>query len=258
MDDRVPLSLTRFRRPEIGDCELPPIDFGKQYGPLPLGAWVVVVAGGLGIAAWSRMRNAAPPEIVEDVSTDPGVGQGPGWIAVPPPGDAPTTGDAAPQTNEEWGRLAITYLIAQGYDPALADSAIRKYLESTQLAVNEYALLQVALRHLGPPPTPLATPPPPPIIPKPTPVPKPTPSPTPTPAPKPSPQPRPALRYVVVQPWPAQLSTLWGIAVKYYGNGNRWPDLYNVNKIGYTRPDGSHGWISNPNLIFPGRTVYVP
>ena len=234
------------------------LDLGKQLGPLPLGAWVAVVGGGLGIA-WYTRRNpaAANPVITDDVSGADGVGQGGSWMAVPPPtGAAPTA--PPPSTNEEWARLAINWLIAQGYDPAMSDSAIRKYLEVQQLSSQEYALLQAELRHRGSPPIRLQPPPPPPVIPPPL-VKPPEYKPPPVVQPPPvEPPTTPKLRFHVITPWPTQTSTLWGIAVRYYGNGNRWPELYNVNREGYRRPDGSVGWIKNPNLIYAGRTVWVP
>lgn len=236
------------------------IDLKEQIGPLPLGAWIVVVAGGLGVAYYTRNAGVGEPQIVEDVSNPPGVGEGPGWIAVPPP-STPPPGPANPTTNEEWGRLAINWLIAQGYPAGTADSAIRKYLETQALTSQEYALLQTALRQFGSPPVPLPSPPPPPVIPPPVvtppPVVKPPPVVTPPP-PAPKPPSRPALRYFVITPWPTPGSTLWGIARHFYGNGNRWPELFNANREGFTRPDGSKGWIRNPDLIYPGRTVWVP
>lgn len=244
------------------------VDFGKQVGPLPLGAWVVVVGGGLGIAWYSRRagtQNTAPVP-VNDTSGVPGVGTGPGWVAVPPPSSAPD-GAPPPATNEEWGRQAINYLIAQGYDATAADLAIRKYLESAKLSIQEYALVRIALQKLGAPPVPLPAPvdtggdstvPPPPVS---TPPPVVTPPPPPPPPPvsqPPPPAPRPQLRIHVVTPWPTQGSTLWGIAQMYYGNGARWPEIYNANRAGTTRPDGSPGFISDPNYLRPGDLVWVP
>lgn len=234
-------------------------DLGKQIGPLPLGAWIVVVAGGLGIALYTR-KAPTTPTVVTDTSTDPGVGTGPGWIAVPPPTTAPTSADTAPTSNEEWSRQAINYLIAQGYDPATSDSAIRKYIENRTPTVQEFALIRVALRHFGSPPIPLPAPTEPapsiPTLPAPggTPV---TPVPPPVTTPPPPTQ-IPQLRYIVVTPWPSPHGSLYGIAKSVYGNGNRWPELFHVNQVGFRRPDGSMGWIVNPKLIYPGRTVYVP
>lgn len=42
--------------------------------------------------------------------------------------------------------------------------------------------------------------------------------------------------------------TLWGIAKKYYGNGAKYPTIYNVNK----------GKIKNPNLIYVGQVFTIP
>lgn len=42
--------------------------------------------------------------------------------------------------------------------------------------------------------------------------------------------------------------TLWGIAKKYYGNGAKYPTIYNANK----------GKIKNPNLIYVGQVFTIP
>lgn len=54
---------------------------------------------------------------------------------------------------------------------------------------------------------------------------------------------------ITVSAWPAQTSTLWGIAEKAYGNGALWPQIYTANKstIG-----------SNPNLLKPGQSLVIP
>lgn len=231
------------------------LNFGQQVGPLPLGAWAAVVAGGLGIA-WYSVRNqkaSAAPQLVTDTSGDPGVGTGPSWTAVPPPSTSPDSTQVTIDTNEAWSVAAINYLIAQGYDPNVADSAIRKYMQSDSLSIQEYALVRFALAKLGSPPTPLPDPPAPPtsvgtpVIPV-------------TPPPVTPPQPVISMtgRYVWVQRWPAKQSTLWGIAAVYYGNGNQWPTIYNVNKKGFVRPDNTVGEIANPNVLYPGEKLWVP
>lgn len=230
------------------------VDFGKQVGPLPLGAWIVVVGGGLGIAWYSRRMGSQPAAtVVEDTSGDPGVGMGPGWLAIAPPTDAPP-GAPTPVTNEEWGKAAINYLIAQGYDANVADSAIRKYLEAAELNLQEYALVRFALIKLGSPPVPLPPPPPPPVAPPPVVQPPPAPDPDPPPPPPPTPQ----IRIILVTPWPTGRSTLWGIAREFYGNGNLWPRLFEANRINTIRPDGSPGFISNPDYLRVGDRIYVP
>ena len=61
--------------------------------------------------------------------------------------------------------------------------------------------------------------------------------------------PPPSIRTVTVTPWPTQTSTLWGIAQKFYGNGQQWQKIYAANKqkIG-----------PNPNLLHPGQVLVVP
>ncbi|SHE62363.1 LysM peptidoglycan-binding domain-containing protein [Clostridium fallax] len=42
--------------------------------------------------------------------------------------------------------------------------------------------------------------------------------------------------------------TLWHLAKKYLGNGNRWPEIYNINK----------DKIKNPNIIYNGQVLKIP
>src|SRR5690606_13528895 len=145
------------------------LDLGKQVGPLPLGAWIAVVAGGLGIALWSRTQDSGSdePVITEDTSGVPGVGQGGSgmWTDL----DVPTTGqDTSPTyaSNEAWGVAAINWLIAQGYSPRLANSAVTKALaggvdiEGNKMSVQEWSLWTLVLLNLGSPPYPVNVAPP--------------------------------------------------------------------------------------------------
>ena len=230
-------------------------DLAKQYGPLPLGAWIILVGGALGIAWYTNKKNKAaqPVGIVEDTSGAGGVGTGgvSQWVQNNPP---PEEVAPVPTNNVEWARKAINWLIAQGYDASMADTAIRKYLESTPLSLSENALVKSALMKLGSPPEPLPTPPDLPTPPAPAPAPS-SPPPAPPPAPAPAPQ---SQRWVTVTPWPTRFSTLWGIATWAYGSGAQWPRLFNANQVGTRRPDGSSGMIKNPNLIYAGWRIYVP
>lgn len=134
------------------------IDLGKQYGPLPLGAWLAVVAGGLGIA-WYTRRSGATPIPMEDTSGVPGVGVGAPAPWTPITGTPPVTEPTPqePQTNDQWAVIAIRWLVAQGYPPNVADSAVRKYISGVALSVQEYTLIGLALvaPSVGPPPQPL-------------------------------------------------------------------------------------------------------
>jgi hypothetical protein len=137
------------------------LDLGKQVGPLPLGAWAVVVGTGVGIAWWQRRGGSATtttdPEIVEDTGTTPGVGTGVngGWVDVNPPTSSPTV--AAPTTNEEWATVATNYLIAHNYPPASAQAAVSSYIggEWTKISVTQFAMLNVVLAAIGSPPYPV-------------------------------------------------------------------------------------------------------
>ena len=132
------------------------LDLGKQYGPLPLGAWIAVVGVGLGIAFYTRNSGGAPVE-VEDGSSPPGVGDGSvgGWIPTSPPAGSGDVGNVDLTTNESWAVACINYLIAQGYNPTAADQAIRKYIAGEKLGVQETALVGMALLKYGSPPQPL-------------------------------------------------------------------------------------------------------
>jgi nucleoid-associated protein YgaU len=43
--------------------------------------------------------------------------------------------------------------------------------------------------------------------------------------------------------------TLWSVAQKFYGDGNRWKQIYEVNKSTFS---------SGPNLIQPGIILWIP
>lgn len=141
------------------------MDLGKQIGPLPLGAWIIVVGGGLGIA-WYSKTHASAPEPQIDTSGQPGVGDGSvgGWVPT-----SPQTGtdqnNTAPTTNEEWAYKAKQYLIAKGYDAAVASSAIDKYVNGLTPSIQEYTLVGIALAAIGPLPQTLPTGPTPPDTP---------------------------------------------------------------------------------------------
>lgn len=245
------------------------MDLGKMVGPLPLGAWVAVVGGGLGFMIYSRKQANVVPSDATGTGLSPtdttsgtygtvGDGSVGGWVST-----TPTTGDAtdvAPGTyasDEAWGVAAATWLIAQGYNPAVADSAIRKYLDQqTGYSSQEYALVTLALGHLGPPPTPLPAP----VFGNPS-VPvnsggggtttsggkssggtgKTT-----APPPKKIPVPKGGTTKPKAKTYTVKKGdTLSGIGAKFH---IPWQHIYNANK----------SKISNPNLIHPGLVLTIP
>lgn len=258
------------------------VDLGKEIGPLPLGAWIAVVAGGLGIAAYSR--NSAvdnSPTVVDDVSTDPGVGTGEvgGWTPTQP---GNTYAEPEITDNESWGKAAINWLIAQGYNPGWAYSAITKALAGgrgdNKLSVREYALWNAALRKMGAPPYPIEIPPPSnvPVVNPPKPVVKHhfkegtkrdgrcsvcgygrynltrhyfNPAAPATPG---------TFRYAIVTPLPAPGSTLKSLAQIYYKDASKWGRIYEANRAGKRRADGSPGLITNANRLRPGWRLIIP
>lgn len=237
------------------------VDLSKQVGPLPMGAWIAVVGGGLGIAWYvSKQQKSAPADTSADTPLDPGTANGSvgGWTQTQP---TDTTTPVAIETNEAWAVRSINWLIAQNYDATTSDSAIRKYIAGGYPApsIKEWALISLALGKFGSPPNPL--PPsensPPVIPPPPTSVQPPISQPPPVQNPPPAPSPV-TVRWDVVTPWPTKTSTLSGMAAKWYGNQSKWPTIYNANKTGTRRPDGSMGMISNPDRLHTGWRIYIP
>jgi hypothetical protein len=227
-------------------------DFGKMIGPLPLGAWLAAVGGGVGLY-WFRGRSAAPGasadgSTVEDTSGVPGVGDGStsAWVQTQPPANPDAPVSTKPTTNDEWGQQAINWLISMGYDATVSDSAIRKYLQGGTLTATEFVLVRQALMHLGA--TPQLLPPPEQAAPVGVPV---TPAPTPKPVPKPAPKPVPAhYTYYKVK----RGDNLTKIAKAYH---TTWQTIYNNNRAGKRRRDGKMGMILHPNLILPGWVLLI-
>lgn len=233
------------------------IDFGKQVGPLPLGAWFVVVAGGLGIAFYTRKSGTnEEPEIVEDTSGDAGVGEGGipgGFIPVTPPTSGGT--DISYESNEAWGQAAITYLIAQGYNAALASSAITKALaggvdiDGNKMSIQEWSLWSLALAKLGSPPYPVNVAPP-------TSVPGPVDT-GPPPSngggttPKPPSNTVPA-HWVEVAKRGDSISS---IAAKH---GKGWKETWDFNLKYRSAATRAIFKARGPNLIYAGTTIWVP
>lgn len=226
------------------------LDLGKQIGPLPLGAWVAVVGTGLGIAYYSRNQGATDttPTIVDDTGTQDGVGTGVdgNWINVTPPTSTPAA--TPPQDNDEWGRQAIDYLVSQGYDAAVVQSAIAKALQGVGLSPQEWVLWKIAITRTGAPPFPLD------VNPHQN-VPGPTTPPHKPPTKKPSPV---SHKVYVIRPG----DTLASVSKRFYGNKNNWDRIYESNRKGVKRAPyiKNPGWLTVRNAdkkLTPGRLLLI-
>lgn len=130
---------------------------GKQVGPLPLGAWVIVVGGGLGIAWWTRKNGSSPTDTSSDptpVSLDDAVGAGASGFtnsnALPA-----TANVGQPTTNDQWASLALTWAASNtSYSLTAVSNAISKYFAGTQRTIAEDTILNSIFREVGAPPTP--------------------------------------------------------------------------------------------------------
>lgn len=126
---------------------------GKQVGPLPLGGWIVVIAGGLGIGYLinRNMANKAPaePDTSQLTESDVGTG-GPQYIYTPPQNVG--SGDETPETNASWGLKAKNWLFSQNQNPTVADNAVRKYLAGLPLSAVEQGMIALVLLQFGSPP----------------------------------------------------------------------------------------------------------
>jgi len=144
----------------------------KQVGPLPLGAWVAVVGGGLGLAYYANRNQSSGSDTAlsdREVLAEPGVGVGGGQFIESPP-------EFMPQPTESlatWIVKAVAALINAGVSPLAAEAAVRKYATNQTLSQAEAALVNKAITLVGQPPAGELD-----IPPDVTPIPTPTPAPT--------------------------------------------------------------------------------
>lgn len=134
------------------------LNLGKQVGPLPAGAWLGVVGGGLAIAYFINKRQAASDSTAQQSLVDPesATGVGGGQFQYDPIQTVPTPETTTPEDNVSWGNKAANWLVSQGYAATVAQNAINKYLASLQLNDNERIMVDAAILHFGVPPEPLS------------------------------------------------------------------------------------------------------
>lgn len=248
---------------------------GKKIGPLPLGVWIAAIVGGIGIAYVVRQRGGSDDE-PEPYVPDGTVISQPNGIGQTGSSSSDQSGEdleVDPQTNEQWGRIAIRKMIARGYDPTTVDSAIRKYLAGETLTVTERALIAETLVVVGPPPVPpppeipggSVTDPVTPVTPRPPPVDPPAPGPRPPrppipakPKPKPKPQNRYPKRWKTVVNGPK--SSYSKLAAKYK-LGISGTQLYQYQMSAEAgRPASTRATLKKrgPNLLYAAGTTVLP
>jgi hypothetical protein len=133
-------------------------DMGKKVGPLPMGAWIAVVAGGLALGYYINKKNSANQQPTAEQLTESGVGTGGGtFLPISPPSDNPV--ESEPDTNQSWTQKAINWLIAQNMDSIVGASAVNKYINGQSLTAQESAMVAMVLAHFGAPPEGVSAPP---------------------------------------------------------------------------------------------------
>lgn len=230
----------------MSPVKIPPL--GKMIGPLPLGGWVAVTGGGVGLAVLANRRRPEPaPATAAVVTADDATGAPsytPGVYTSPIPGGAiglPDAGTPAqpvsvappPATNDEWARSALIQLVGRGFGAYAAQAALGAYLEGRQLTAEQAAIVEGALRYAGPPPyLPVTAPAPLPAQPviSPT-VPAPPPAeqvaPKPPPPPPPAPEPGELVATNTCPPFPSEIREKMNpgetiIGVLHAPNGGCW------------------------------------
>lgn len=147
---------------------------GKMVGPLPVGAWVAVVGGGLAYLYYTKTHDDAASDTATAADTDAtatnvedaGVGLG----GVPAgytytgdtSGSSGATGTPSITDNTSWASAATNYLISKGYDPASAQTAITVYTNGGSPTAAQWTMISAALAGVGalPDPTPTGNNPP--------------------------------------------------------------------------------------------------
>lgn len=158
---------------------------GHKLGPLPVGGWLLAVAGGVGVAVYFRNRSAANAADLPDITTtdatgpdgftpnDPGgTVQGVGGAGGPISGTYPYSNTAtagngnaavhtgpaalarAAKTNAEWANHAADAMARRGFVHGAVAGTLDKYLAGKRLSAGDELRLQATLATCGPPPNP--------------------------------------------------------------------------------------------------------
>lgn len=125
---------------------------GKQIGPLPLGAWVAVVGGGLGIAWYANTKkgSSASTDQADQQLTESGVGEG---TAAFMPAAEVSQPSSPIETLDDWINKAITQAVALGATPLEIEQALRLYAKGEALSEDQGKLVNRIITQIGPAPS---------------------------------------------------------------------------------------------------------
>lgn len=151
-------------------------DLTQKLGPLPVWAWL-----GAGAAIWWYLQRQQTAKTsasqAANQQTDPAgnigtIDPSTGYVYGTPEdlaalaannagststgtsaGTNATTGAQSYADNNSWGIAAVNYLVALGIDGTTANQAIQNYLSSQPLTTAEQGDVNLAIQHLGAPPS---------------------------------------------------------------------------------------------------------
>lgn len=149
------------------------LDFLKhKVGPLPIGVWLLIGAGGLWYFERQKSSSSAA---ASGQQTDPAGNTGTidpatGYVYGSPedqaalaagdsgstgtgPSGSSTPGAQSYADNNTWGIAAVNYLTGLGIDATTANQAVQLYLNSQPLTTAQQGDVNLAITALGPPPT---------------------------------------------------------------------------------------------------------
>lgn len=123
---------------------------GKQVGPLPMGAWALVVGGALFYSFYMSKKKTASTGTTDTTTPSALIYTGTGG-GTPTDTTTPTT-TTGYLTNEAWASAAKTFLISQSVDAKEASDAIDLYINAQALNSKQTSYVSIATKQLGPPP----------------------------------------------------------------------------------------------------------
>lgn len=156
---------------------------GKKLGPLPVGGWVLAVAGGVGVALYFRNRSAGNAANLPDITatdatgatdgftpqdpggTQQGVGNGGSYTYTDTANHGAGNGNASTHhgdaylarhatTNAAWESHSIDAMHARGFGRPAVRESLDAYLAAHRLTAGQEVRLSATLAICGPPPHP--------------------------------------------------------------------------------------------------------